>query len=153
MNSVLVKLVEDPELDIEDSIASLNGIIGKKKSEFLEHVLVDGLCDLPKTSKQLYLSCLKVFQMFYNSRNRFDSNTELVEDINKAIYLPLSGTTERLYLHPVPKKRYATVKLEFSLSFKHNSRINFTAHQVSPPTLKNGYKTVFMASKIGLAFI
>ncbi|KAK7327930.1 hypothetical protein VNO77_22023 [Canavalia gladiata] len=154
VNSVLVNLIENPELDIEDSIASLREIIEKKKKEFLEHVLIDGLCDLPKPCKQLHLACLKVFQMFFNSRNIFDSDTELVEDINKAIYLPLTKTRSHISPHPSPKRIHTTTKLQFSLSFKqHNSRKNFTAHQVCAPTLRNGYGMSFMAPKIGLGFI
>ncbi|TKY71659.1 S-linalool synthase [Spatholobus suberectus] len=154
LNSILVNLIENPELDIEDSIAFVRKIIEKKKKEFLEHVLIDGLCDLPKPSKQLHLSCLKVFHMFFNSRNRFDSNTEMVEDINKAIYLPLGRTTKHLSLQPSTNKNYTTAKLQFCLSFKqHNTRMNFTTHQVSAPTLRSGYGMTFMAPKIGLGFI
>ncbi|TKY71584.1 (E,E)-geranyllinalool synthase [Spatholobus suberectus] len=154
LNSILVNLIENPELDIEDSIAFVREIIEKKKKEFLEHVLIDGLCDLPKPSKQLHLSCLKVFHMFFNSRNRFDSNTEMVEDINKAIYLPLGKTTKHLSLQPPPNKNYTTKKLQFCLSFKqHNTRMNFTTHQVSAPTLRSGHGMTFMVPKIGLGFI
>ncbi|XP_027338125.1 (E,E)-geranyllinalool synthase-like [Abrus precatorius] len=153
-NSVLVNLIENPEHDIEDSIAFVREIIEKKRKEFLEHVLIDGLCDLPKPCKQLHLSCLKVFNMFFNSRNIYDSNTELVEDINKAIYLPLSKTKKRPSLHPPPKKSDTTAKFQFGLSFKqHNSRMSFTAHQVATSTLRNGFCMTFIAPKIGLGFI
>ncbi|CAJ2648693.1 unnamed protein product [Trifolium pratense] len=139
LNSVLVNLMENPEFDIEDSIAYVREIVEKKKKEFLELVLIDGLCDLPKPSKHLHLSCLKVFQMFFNSKNRFDSNTDLVEDINKAIYLPLSKTK---YVSPqtMPKKKHTITKMHSNLPFKHNNRINF-----------NGMR--FMTPKIGLGFI
>lgn len=65
-------------------------MVEKKKKELVEHVLMDthGL-DLPKPCKHLHLSCLKVFQMFFNSSNRYDSDTEMLDDINKAIYVPL----------------------------------------------------------------
>lgn len=146
-------MIENPELDIEDSIAHLREIVERKKKEFLEFALIDGICDLPKPSKQLHLSCLKAFQMFFNSTNRFDSNTELVGDINKAIYLPLSSTTKCFSPQPSPKKRYTTTKLHISFSFKHNSRTNFIGHQVSSLTLRKGYQMAFMAPKMGIGFI
>lgn len=153
LNSVLVNMLENPELDIEDSIAFLREMIGEKKKEFLEHVLIDEHCDLPKPSKLLHLSCLKVFQMFFNSKNRFDSNTEMVEDINKAIYLPVGRTTERLSLHPTPKKKYITTEPHLTISSKYTNRRNFTTRQVSPLALSNGLQMVFMAPKFGLGFI
>jgi geranyllinalool synthase len=140
LNSVLVNLMENPEFDIEDSIAYVRELVEKKKKEFLELVLIDGLCDLPKPSKQLHLSCLKVFQMFFNSKNIFDSNTDLVEDINKAIYLPLSKTTKYLSPQTMPKKKHTIAKMHVNFPFKHNNMINF-----------NGMR--FMTPKIGLGFI
>ncbi|XP_054801413.1 (E,E)-geranyllinalool synthase-like [Prosopis cineraria] len=95
VNSILTNLIENPELDMEDSIAFVREIIGKKKKEFMEHVLMDEMCDWPKPSKQFHLSCLKAFQMFYNSSNRYDSKTDLLEDIEKAIYLPLSRSLKK----------------------------------------------------------
>jgi hypothetical protein len=71
--------------------------------------------------------------MFFNSKNRFDSNTDLVEDINKAIYLPLSKTTKYISPQTMPKKKHTIAKM-------HINRINF-----------NGMR--FMTPKIGLGFI
>jgi geranyllinalool synthase len=78
-------------------------IVDKKKKEFLEHVLMDGYSDLPKPCKHLHLSCLKVFQMFFNSTNRFDSNTEMLQDISKAIYIPIEVGNSKLILKPLPR--------------------------------------------------
>ncbi|XP_057451957.1 uncharacterized protein LOC130743746 [Lotus japonicus] len=64
LNSVLVNLLEKPKHDIEDSIAFVREIIEEKKKEFIELSMIDGLCDLPKPSKQLRLTCLNVFQLF-----------------------------------------------------------------------------------------
>ncbi|XP_058073232.1 (E,E)-geranyllinalool synthase-like [Magnolia sinica] len=86
MNLVLLYLKENPEANIEDSIKFIRRILDKKKKELLEHVLVDGVSDMPKSCKQLHLSVLKVFQMFFNSSNDFDSPTQLLDNINKAIY-------------------------------------------------------------------
>ncbi|KAL5579378.1 hypothetical protein UlMin_011820 [Ulmus minor] len=87
VNSVLLYLENNSEVDMEESIAGLRKIVDKKKEELLEHVLMDGFTDLPKSCRQLHLSCFKVFQMFYNFSNKFDSDTEMVEDIKKAIYI------------------------------------------------------------------
>ncbi|KAK3015535.1 hypothetical protein RJ639_006666, partial [Escallonia herrerae] len=88
MNLVLLHLKENPDGNIEDSIGYVKNIFDEKRKELLQHVLMDELRDLPKPCKHLHLSCLKVFQMFYDSSNRFDSNTELLQDIKKAIYDP-----------------------------------------------------------------
>ncbi|KAK2969848.1 hypothetical protein RJ640_030157 [Escallonia rubra] len=88
MNLVLLHLKANPDGDIEDSIGYVKNILDEKRKELLQHVLMDELSDLPKPCKHLHLSCLKVFQMFFDSSNRFDSNTELLQDIKKAIYDP-----------------------------------------------------------------
>ncbi|XP_022724392.1 (E,E)-geranyllinalool synthase-like [Durio zibethinus] len=90
MNYVLLYLKENPGADIEDSTAYVREIIDKKWGELLQHVLMDGFGQLPKPCKLLHLSCVKVFQTFFHSTNRFDSNTEMLQDIQKAIYIPLN---------------------------------------------------------------
>ncbi|KAA8515305.1 hypothetical protein F0562_018465 [Nyssa sinensis] len=95
MNIALLYLKENPQACIEDSIDYVREILGEKKKELLEHVLMDGLNDLPKPCKFLHLSCLKVFQMFYNSSNLFDSKTDLLQDIMKAIYVPIECQTAK----------------------------------------------------------
>ncbi|CAL0309385.1 unnamed protein product [Lupinus luteus] len=152
LNSVFLNMLESPELDIEDSIACIRETIVEKRKEFFEHVLIDdGLSDLSKPTKLLHLSCFKVFQMFYNSKNSFDSDKDLVEDINRAIYLPVSRTIKPLSLHPMVKKKYNHQK--FSSVYRSNNKVNFTTHQVSPLALSNGYGKVFMPMKIGLGFV
>ncbi|XP_060189855.1 (E,E)-geranyllinalool synthase-like isoform X2 [Lycium barbarum] len=89
MNYTLLHLNENPEGHIEDSIDFIKKILGDKKKEFLENVLMDGSNDMPRTMKLLHLSCLNVFHMFYNSCNLFDTQTTILEDIMKAIYIPL----------------------------------------------------------------
>ena len=86
---MLLHLKENPEANIEDSIAYVKAIVDEKKREFIEQALMDGFNELPKECRHLHLSCLKVFQMFFDSGNRYDSSTELLQDIQKAIYLPL----------------------------------------------------------------
>ncbi|RDX68511.1 (E,E)-geranyllinalool synthase, partial [Mucuna pruriens] len=82
---------------------------------------VDGQNDFPKHCKLLHLTCLKVFQMFYNSSNAFDSNSQLLEDINKAIYLPLRRNTK---LRKIDFSLHSMQRPQFSRSFKHNSCIS-----------------------------
>lgn len=89
-NLVLLYMKENPEMEIEDSISVIKKMLEEKKKDFLELVLTrDTSDDMPEACKQLHLSCLKAFQMFYGSSNAFDSPTELLADINKAIYDPL----------------------------------------------------------------
>lgn len=82
---------ENPDFRLQDSISLIQKTIDERKKKFLEHVLVNGRSsDMPEACKQLHLSCLKAFQMFYNSTNAFDSATELLGDIRRAIYDPLT---------------------------------------------------------------
>lgn len=87
MNYVLLHLNEHPEGHIEDSIAYVKDIVDKRRKEFLEHVLMAD-DDMPKSLKLLHLSCFKVFQMFFNSYNLFDSKADLIHEIMKAFYIP-----------------------------------------------------------------
>ena len=128
INFVLLHMRENPEANIEDSIAYTREILEEKKKEFLQHVLMDGFSDLPKQCRLLHLSCLKVFNMFFNSTNLFDSNTELIQDIKKAIYVPLEDqnmTSVKLPLsvHSSPKKYSSITTAHFTYDLKyHNSR-------------------------------
>ena len=123
-NFLLLYLKENPETNIEDSTAYVKAIVDEKKREFIEQALMDGFNELPKECRHLHLSCLKVFQMFFDSSNRYDSSTEFLQDIQKAIYLPLQVgppkpsklpvETPRPPLIPAPQrsgspKRYQTV--------------------------------------------
>lgn len=77
-------------LEIKDSIAHIETIIDSNRKEFLKHVLVDGLSDLPKPCKEIHMSCCKVFEMFFNKKNRYDSDIEMLQDIKKALYDPVN---------------------------------------------------------------
>nr|QIQ55998.1 putative terpene synthase 7 [Eremophila drummondii] len=88
MNLVSIQLNENPNVvNIQDSVDYVKGILEAKRKEFLEHVYMDD--DMPKPWKQIHLSCMKVFQMFFNSGNLFDSETALLDDIDKAMYRPI----------------------------------------------------------------
>ncbi|KAI4296668.1 hypothetical protein L6164_036609 [Bauhinia variegata] len=127
-------LTENPESNIEDSVAIAEEIIGIKKKEFLEHVLINGHSDLPKHSKHFHLSCLKVFHMFYDSSNRFDSKTELLRDINKAFYLPLrhSKPKDQFSLPSAPKKKCVTMNFNLSRPFKQVSYVTSRRYGMAP---------------------
>ncbi|KAJ7968504.1 Terpene synthase [Quillaja saponaria] len=148
VNSVLAFMIENPDAEIEDSIAHVREIIDKKKKELLEHVLMDGFTDLPKPCMDLHLLCLKVFQMFFNSTNRFDSNIEMLHDIKKAIYFPLEVGTLKPLHSAEPKKKFTTPKASFKWFFKQ-----ITAHQVSWPSLRKGYGVVPIAPKVVLGLL
>ncbi|TKY59317.1 (E,E)-geranyllinalool synthase [Spatholobus suberectus] len=151
LNFLLLNLTRNQHFVMEDSIAFVKDIIDKKKKEFLQHALVDGQSDLPKPSKMLHLTCLKVFEMFYGSSNGFDSDSKLLEDINKALYLPLSRkvrTPKILSLHSRLKIKHNSMqKPQFIWSFKHKSCISFSVPQVSPPALRNGYGIIPVNTK------
>ncbi|CAA3004762.1 (E,E)-geranyllinalool synthase, partial [Olea europaea subsp. europaea] len=118
MNLVLLLLNENPEADIDESITYVEEIVRLKWKEFLKHVLMDGFDDLPKPCKNLHLSCLKSFQMFFNSSNLFDSNTALVDDIKKAIYVPIDRMPKPFLKpppSPVPAKKDNFTKSSASL--------------------------------------
>lgn len=75
---------------IEDSIAYIEKIIESMRREFVEYVLMDELGDLPKPCKDIHMSVCKVFDMFFNKKNRYDSDTEMLQDIKKALYDPVN---------------------------------------------------------------
>ncbi|KAF2305135.1 hypothetical protein GH714_001983 [Hevea brasiliensis] len=150
-NFVLLNLENNPGIELEDSIAITNKMLDEKKRELIQHALMDGFNDLPKQCRHLHLSCLKVFQMFFDSSNRYDSSTEMLQDIQKAIYLPLEviepkplklpETTIRPLLPPAPLhsgsgKRYQTiVNYHFDHRFKHN-RTSISAKRIAWPLSK-----------------
>ncbi|KAJ4825220.1 hypothetical protein Tsubulata_047996 [Turnera subulata] len=88
-NFVLLHMEENPKADIEESVAYIRDMLGKMKQEFLQHALIDGFSDVSRPCRQLHLSCLKVFHMFFDSSNRYDSNTAMLQDIHKAIFAPI----------------------------------------------------------------
>ena len=157
MNFVLLYLKDNPEADIEEAIACTREILDKKKKDLLQHVLIDGYSDLPKPCKNLHLSCMKVFQMFFNSANRYDSNTEMLEDIKKGIYIPLEVGTSKplkpLSLYSGEKKTYQTVKYEINQPSKNFKGRSFGVAQVSLPALRyHGHGKTFMLPKVRLSF-
>ncbi|WJZ96336.1 hypothetical protein VitviT2T_015030 [Vitis vinifera] len=154
-NFVSLYSKENPGADTEDSISYMTDIMDEKKKGLLEHALMDGLDDLPKPCKHLHLSCFKVFQMFFNSGNRFDSNTELVHDINKAIYIPLEVQTSKplkpLPPHAGPKKGNSTMNTHFDQLYKPRVKPSFTMHWISPK-IRDGSGKMSISLKLKLCF-
>ncbi|KAJ6402040.1 hypothetical protein OIU84_014168 [Salix udensis] len=155
-NFALLHLKENPEADIEDSIAYTREILEKKKKELLEHALMDGFDDFSKPCRHLHLSCVKVFQMFYDSSNRYDSNTEMFQDIQKAFYIPVEiGAPKPLPLHSGSKKSYPTVAANYHFDQRcKNRNIRLAANSlVSQPLSGNPYMKMPMAPKFKLCFM
>ncbi|KAM1411358.1 hypothetical protein COP1_024060 [Malus domestica] len=105
-NLVLLHMKGNPNLGAEESIGIIQKVLDEKKKEFLEQALVNNGIngdDMPKACKKLHLSCLKAFHMFFNSTNAYDSPTELLADINKAIYDPLRMDAQGILKKDKPK--------------------------------------------------
>ncbi|KAL3820530.1 hypothetical protein ACJIZ3_006435 [Penstemon smallii] len=141
MNIVMLYLNQNPNIGIEDSIAYVKEILEVKRKEFLEHVFTDGLNnDIPKSCKEIHLSCMKAFQMFFNSENLFDSDTALVDDIKKTIYLPIrhkmKSKSEPL-LKPSPSVPHNKQKKEIHKSFHPILKIQGSTSSIKPRSLKN----------------
>nr|Q96376.1 RecName: Full=S-linalool synthase [Clarkia breweri]AAC49395.1 S-linalool synthase [Clarkia breweri] len=88
INYVWMYMIENNQASIDDSVRHVQTIINVKKQEFIQRVLSDQHCNLPKSFKQLHFSCLKVFNMFFNSSNIFDTDTDLLLDIHEAFVSP-----------------------------------------------------------------
>ncbi|KAF7119419.1 hypothetical protein RHSIM_Rhsim13G0176400 [Rhododendron simsii] len=88
-NFVILYSKANPKAGLETSIKHVKEILDEMKKELLEQALMDGFNDLPKTCNHFHVSILRVFYMFFNSSNLFDSATELLHDINKAIHVPI----------------------------------------------------------------
>ncbi|KAK2644140.1 hypothetical protein Ddye_019335 [Dipteronia dyeriana] len=181
-NFVLLHKRENPGAVIEDSTGYVRDILATKEKELLEHALMDGSgSDLPRASKHLHLSCSKVFQMFFNSSNRCDSNTEMIQDIQKAIYLPL-GVEAKLnnpigishdHDHHDPiipdldhhsrlsKKKHHQTRTVNACHFNWSSIKNYQTRKFSfvarrPPlsiSSDNGYKNMVLPPKFRLSFV
>ncbi|CAA0817905.1 (E-E)-geranyllinalool synthase, partial [Striga hermonthica] len=87
LNYVLLHLDKNPSTSVADSVAYVRGIIQDIRKEFVEHVYMDG--DVNESFRHIHLSSMKVFQMFFESANLFDSETALVDEIHKALYVPI----------------------------------------------------------------
>ena len=139
-NMVLLYLKENPKAKINDAIAFVRNTLEVKKKEFLQLLLSSDSAgsEIPREWKLMHLSCLKLFQMFYNSMNAFDSPTALLDSINKAIYEPLINEIRsqppafisKNFKIAKTKAPYAEVKISITsnkstlLSFDSNKRLD-----------------------------
>ncbi|KAE8728572.1 putative P(E)-nerolidol/(E,E)-geranyl linalool synthase [Hibiscus syriacus] len=157
MNYVLLYMKENPDADIDDSIAFIRDLLDNKRKELMKHALMDGLSDLPMESRQLHLSTIKVFHMFFNSRNRYDSNTEMIQDIQKAIYVPLDAGTWKP-LKSLPSQSGTKKEFEAKGSpqlvqrpFKYQNK-RIVGYQASLPITRRGYANIFTMPSFRLSF-
>ncbi|ONK75295.1 uncharacterized protein A4U43_C03F15370 [Asparagus officinalis] len=90
VNLVLLYTRENPMADVEHAITHIRSLLDKHQRIFLELVKSNDGNEMGKELKELHLSCLKTFHMFYHSENAFDSKTALLQKINMAIYEPLA---------------------------------------------------------------
>ena len=77
---------ENADASIEDSIDHIRDILAKKGKEFVELLFGDEYNSVPKLWKELHLTTLKAFWMLYDTTNKFDSPTALLQNINMAFY-------------------------------------------------------------------
>ncbi|KAG1347133.1 putative S-linalool synthase-like [Cocos nucifera] len=100
LNMVPLYMKENPEANIQDSVAYIKNILERLKKQMLEIIMTDDNTEVPKEWKQIHLCVLKAFQMLYNTQNAFDSPTALLQDISMAIYEPLAMDDQRTLLAP-----------------------------------------------------
>ncbi|KAM6550262.1 hypothetical protein CsatB_000070 [Cannabis sativa] len=146
-NSITIYMKNNSEVEMEEAVKYVKEILNNKKKELLKHVLIDddnSFTNLSKECRLLHLSCLKVFQMFFNSSNRYDSNTEILDDIAKAIYVPLKssddheGLKKNLMIRlPKPltidpsRGKSTTVKCSLNLNHFNQTSKYFSMNEVS----------------------
>ncbi|KAI6703815.1 hypothetical protein NL676_012951 [Syzygium grande] len=157
LNFVLLYLKENPEANIEDSIKFVQLLLDQLKKEFLQHVL-NRLCDLPEPSRRLHLGCLKVFHMFFNSSNRYDSDTDMLHDIQKALVVP-PQVPKLKPLRPLPEQPESkprvlvTKSLSGKFGLKCFPRKSFIGYRMSYQTGSvNRWEEMYKSSSFKLYF-
>ncbi|XP_038979089.1 (E,E)-geranyllinalool synthase-like [Phoenix dactylifera] len=151
LNMVPLYLKENPESNIEDSIAYIHNKLDRLKKQLLEIIMTNSNTEIPKEWKQVHLCALKGFQMLYNTYNLFDSPTALLQDITMAIYEPLVMDAQRMLLPPFVLNAHESVKKnkgqsmddtsEKELSVKAQSRFQGVNRKIV-------YNSIAMPSKI-----
>ncbi|KAJ8616328.1 hypothetical protein MRB53_035700 [Persea americana] len=89
INLVVLYLQGHPERKIEHAFSYVEEKLNRTRKELLEHALIDDKNCVPKPCRKIHLMALKIFYLFYNSVNGYDSPTAMIPGINKAIYEPL----------------------------------------------------------------
>lgn len=139
INSVLLHLKENPNAKMEDAVDYIQNLIEGAKMKLLEHALIDGDDDnLTRTCKLLHLSTLKAFQMFFNSANYFDTKDSLLNDINRAIFVPFQHDSTPMNLPSKPlslpspqTKKDLVINSWYKIDMRnYDKRPKFTMHGV-----------------------
>ncbi|KAF8031229.1 hypothetical protein BT93_D0437 [Corymbia citriodora subsp. variegata] len=158
LNFVLLYLKENPEANIEDAINFVQLLLDQLNKEFLQHVLEE-LCDLPEPSRHLHLACFKVFHMFYNSSNRYDSDTDMLHDIQKALVVP-PRVPKLKPLRPLPQQSkpkpgvFVIKSLSGQFGLERFSRKSFIGYQMSSQTGPvNGWENMCKPSSFKLCLV
>ncbi|WOH12037.1 hypothetical protein DCAR_0831534 [Daucus carota subsp. sativus] len=154
-NLVLLHLKENLNADIQDSIKYVKEILNENRMEFLERVLGNDNSEMSKECKNLHLSCLKVFEMFFNSSNLFDSKTALLEDIEKAIYIPPRNPLLKRTIKPngtsasmeFPKKK-GFPKMNLSINWHGCRNMNRIGQKLSRPISSHGCRVIHIAPQL-----
>ncbi|KAL3741885.1 hypothetical protein ACJRO7_017371 [Eucalyptus globulus] len=157
LNFVLLYLKENPGASIEDSINFVQLLLDQLKKEFLQHILEEP-CSVPELSRLLHLACLKVFNMFFNSSNRYDSDTDMLHDIQKALVVP-PRVPKLKPLRPLPEKLrlkprvFETKSLSGQYGLEHFPRKSFFGYQMSSRTGPvNRWEKMYKSSSFKLCF-
>nr|QEV81852.1 terpene synthase 13 [Prunella vulgaris] len=148
MNMVVLHSLGNPNGSMEESVEYVKEMLQLKRKEFIKHVFCkldeDEQAEMPKSCKQTHLYCMKVFEMFFNSANLFDSDTALVEDIQKSLYLPID-VHHRKPLKPIipslnnnHQKSKVSARFHQPVVFRPSHTTNFFKNSyvvVGPPKL------------------
>lgn len=89
INLIVLYMQGHPERKIEHAYSYVGEILNRTRKELLEHALMDDKNCVPKPCRKIHFMALKIFYLFYNSVNGYDSPTAMIQGINKAIYEPL----------------------------------------------------------------
>lgn len=150
MNMVTLHQNQNPLADIDDSVAYVKRILDEKTKEFLQIVLEDSSSDMPRSVRLLHLSCMKVFQMFFNSTNLYDSKEELIDNIKKAIYIPPDYTqTPDLLAKPQPMPMPMPIPIPSSAPLEKKNVVKIAAR--FDPNIKikyRGGRVMFMGQQL-----
>lgn len=161
MNLVLLHYKENPDGSMNDSIAEVQKFLEMKRKELLREVFTDtNSDDYPKQWKYLHLSCFKVFQMLFNSANLYDTDAELLSDIEKAIYIPPETKFSKYIkpqktLRPFPDKRKLISSGYAQTTFQRygQGHMNLKVPQGSKESVRNVGSKLFNSPMFSLRFI
>ncbi|GER36489.1 terpene synthase [Striga asiatica] len=139
LNYVLLHSEKNPSTSVADSVAYIRGIIQDIRKEFVEHVYMDR--DVNESFRKIHLWSMKIFHMFFESANLFDSDTALVDEIQRALFVPIvqKPKPEPLLRPPVPFTPIKNVKnkTEILARFRPFTRRSDNIGFIRPSFVKN----------------